>query len=202
MIVTLTATGALVAGLTAVTAVTASSAVAASALVVQAEAYTGSYGVQTEPVNDAGGGRDVGWLSSGDWMSYANVDLGTAGALSTEVRVSSANPAGGTLEVRADSLTGPVLGSYTIKDTGGWQKWVSQTVTTSSALTGEHTVFIDLHSPQPADFVNVNWFSFTHTGTPTTPPTTAPVSTPMPTMSMPGGTPMPTSTRSAGTSPS
>ena len=214
-LVSLTAVGALVAALSAGTAVTAAAAMAANpSLVVQAESYTANYGAKTEGVNDAGGGMDVGWLSSGDWMSYSNVDLGTAGNLRTTIRVSSANPAGGTLEVRADSLIGPVLGSYTIKDTGGWQRWVSQSVVVNSTLTGRHKIVVALHSPQPMDFVNVNWFSFTHQGagtsTPmpsmTTPVSTPPTgSTPMPSMSMPATppagsipTPMPSMTMPTG----
>jgi hypothetical protein len=195
-LVALTAVGALVAGLTAITAVTAASALAAGTeLVVQAEAFTGQSGAKTEHTADTGGGLNVGWLASGDWMSYAGVDLGTPGQLTATVRVSSNNTAGGTVELRADSQTGALLGSYPIKSTGGWQKWVTQSAVTSSALTGKHTVFITLHSTQPSDFVNVNWFSIKSTGTGATPVTTttaapAPTTTtPMPSMSMPSSTP-------------
>ncbi len=178
-LVALGAVGALVVGLTAVTA--GSALAADSTVVVQAESYTGSFGAQTEGVNDDGGGKDVGWLASGDWTSYPDVDLGSSGSVTAAVRVASANSAGGTLELRADSLLGPVLGSYTIKDTGGWQSWATQTVTTTPtpAVTGKHTVFLALHSPQPADFVNVNWFSFTGTGVGAVPVTT-PSATPTP----------------------
>jgi hypothetical protein len=181
--------GALVAG---IGAVTASSAQADTELVVQAESYTAQSGAQLENTADTGGGQNVGWLASNDWMSYANIDLGTTGSLTSKVRVSSANSAGGTLELRADSLGGTVLASYTIKATGNWQSWITQTVTTMPMVTGKHTVFISLHSPQPADFVNVNWFSFSTPAGSTPMPSMTP--TPTATMTMPPGTPMPTMT--------
>jgi hypothetical protein len=187
-IISLTAVGALVAALSGVTA---SNATAATEVVVQAESYTANSGAQTEGVNDTGGGMDVGWLASGDWMSYPNVDLGASGSLTSKVRVASANSAGGTLELRADSLAGPVLGSYTVAGTGSWQTWVTQTLTTMPMVTGKHTVFVTLHSPQPADFVNVNWFSFTDAGSTPMPSMTA-TATPTPSMSMSStSTPMP-----------
>ena len=44
---------------------------------------------------------------------------------------------------------------------GGWQSW--RTVPASiSEVTGVHEVFLTFASGQPADFVNVNWFTFGH----------------------------------------
>jgi Carbohydrate binding module (family 6) len=44
---------------------------------------------------------------------------------------------------------------------GGWQSW--RTVPANiSAVTGVHDVFLTFSSGQPADFVNVNWFTFGH----------------------------------------
>ena len=63
------------------------------------------------------------------------------------------------MNVRLDSLTGPSIGSFAIANTGGWQIW--QTVPANIAgTTGTHTVYLTFDSGQPADFVNVNWFTF------------------------------------------
>ena len=67
----------------------------------------------------------------------------------------------GLVEVRLDSVTNAPIGSFAIANTGGWQTW--RTVPANiSAVTGTHTVFLTFTSGQPADFVNVNWFTFGH----------------------------------------
>jgi Domain of unknown function (DUF1996)/Carbohydrate binding module (family 6) len=142
---------------------------------IQAEAWSSMSGARAEKTQDSGGGQDVGWLSSGDWIRYRGVNLGLPGALTASVRVASAESAGGTLELRADSITGPVLAGYTITATGGWQSWTTRTQTNPSRLSGLHDVVVTLHSPQPADFVNLNWFSLVAKpdGTPVAAPTVA-----------------------------
>ena len=146
---------------------------------VQAESFSGQQGAVVETTTDTGGGQNVGYLANGDWMSYSNVDLGSPGTITSKVRVASASSAGGTLELRADSLTGTLLGSFAIQSTGGYQTWVTKTTSVMSMLTGRHTVFAALKSPQAGDFVNVNWFSLASvSGTMPTPTMTMPSSSP------------------------
>lgn len=67
----------------------------------------------------------------------------------------------GLVEVRLDSPTGPVLGSFAIANTGGWQTW--RTVPTGvNGITGTRNVYITFTSGASADFVNVNWVQFGH----------------------------------------
>ncbi len=160
--------GALVVGLAGVTGLSAGSASAASELVVQAESFATQSGAQTEGTADTGGGLDVGWLAAGDWMSYSAIDLGAAGPLTVNLREASANASGGTVELHADTQTGTLLGSFAITSTGGWQTWATKSSTTTSTLSGKHTVFLTLKSSQSGDFVNLNWFSLVN-GTTTTP---------------------------------
>ncbi|MCP9977632.1 carbohydrate-binding protein [Actinomadura madurae] len=78
-----------------------------------------------------------------------------------KARVASGAPAGvsGLVQVRLGSPTGQVLGSFAVANTGGWQSW--RTVPANiSGVTGRHTVYITFSSGQPADFVNLNWFTF------------------------------------------
>lgn len=44
---------------------------------------------------------------------------------------------------------------------GGWQSWRSIPANISAA-TGTHDVYLTFTSGQPADFVNLNWFTFGH----------------------------------------
>ena len=78
-------------------------------------------------------------------------------------RVASGAAAGvsGLVEVRLDSRSNAPIGSFAVGNTGGWQSW--RTVPANiSAVTGVHTVYLTFTSGQPADFVNLNWFTFVH----------------------------------------
>ena len=128
---------------------------------IQAESYSSQSGAQTETTGDTGGGQDVGWLANGDWLAYAGVDFGSGGATQFQARVASGAAAGvsGLVQVRLDSPTASPVGSFALGSTGGWQTW--RTVpATISRTTGVHTVYLTFSSGQPADFVNINWFTF------------------------------------------
>ncbi len=128
---------------------------------VQAEAYTSQSGTRTETCSDVGGGQDVGWISNGDWLGYAGLDFGAAGATQFKARVASGAPANvsGLVEVRLDSPTAPPVGSFALANTGGWQNWTTVPATIAR-VTGVHTVYLTFTSGQPADYVNINWFTF------------------------------------------
>ena len=130
---------------------------------IQAESFNAQSGTQLEATTDAGGGQDMGFIANGDWASYPNVDFGSSPAHQFSARVASGAAAGvsGLVEVRLDSRSNPPIGSFAIANTGGWQSW--RTVPANiGAVTGVHTVFLTFASGQPADFVNVNWFTFAH----------------------------------------
>ncbi len=130
---------------------------------IQAEAFNAQSGVVTETTTDTGGGQNLGYLANGDWVRYDNVDFGSTPARQFSARVASGAAGGisGLVEVRLDSLSNAPIGSFAIANTGGWQSW--RTVPANiAATTGRHTVFLRFASGQPADFVNLNWFTFGH----------------------------------------
>jgi hypothetical protein len=133
---------------------------AAATLTVQAESYAAQSGAATEPTADTGGGQNVSYLAAGDWLRYDNVDLGAAGTLSVAARVASATGGNGAVELRTGSATGPLLASFAIAGTGGWQSWVTRTATVASHPAGKQTVFAVMQNATGGDFVNLNWFSF------------------------------------------
>ncbi|MDH6131528.1 hypothetical protein P3T37_000897 [Kitasatospora sp. MAA4] len=128
---------------------------------IQATAYTSQSGTRTEACSDVGGGQDVGWISTGDWLGYAGIDFGATGATQFKARVASGAAANvsGLVEVRLDSPTAPPVGSFALANTGGWQSWTTVPATIAR-VTGVHTVYLTFTSGQPADYVNVNWFTF------------------------------------------
>lgn len=128
---------------------------------IQAESYTSNNGTQTESCSDSGGGQDVGWIHNGEWLGYANVDFGSGGATQFVARVASGAASGvsGLVQVALDSPNAAPVGGFAIGNTGGWQSWRSVPANISR-VTGVHTVYLTFSSGQPADYVNVNWFTF------------------------------------------
>ena len=65
-------------------------------ITIQAESYQNMQGVIPEATTDEGGGMNVGSIDTGDWMSYPEVTIPSAGAYTIEYRVASVS-GGGTL---------------------------------------------------------------------------------------------------------
>ncbi|MEV8098646.1 beta-1,3-glucanase family protein [Streptomyces sp. TLI_235] len=146
---------------TATPTATATGGTGSAFATIQAEAFAAQSGAQVEACSDTGGGSDVGWLANGDWLKFAAVNFGTAGATRFSARVASGAAAGvsGLVQVRLGSPTATPVGSFALANTGGWQTW--RTVPADiSRTTGVHDVYLTFTSGQPADFVNINWFTF------------------------------------------
>lgn len=128
---------------------------------IEAESYSGMSGVQTETTSDVGGGLDVGWIGNGDHLRFDGVDFGSTARTQFVARVASGAAAGvsGLVTVRLDSRTATPIGSFAVGSTGGWQSWQSVPANITGT-TGVHTVYVTFESGQPADYVNVNWITF------------------------------------------
>ncbi|WP_214408522.1 glycoside hydrolase family 16 protein [Sphaerisporangium fuscum] len=128
---------------------------------IQAENYQAQSGTRLEATTDTGGGQNVSYIGNGDWLRYDGVNFGSGAATQFKARVASGAGGGvsGLVQVRLDSLAAAPIGDFAVGDTGGWQSW--RTVPANiSGVTGTHTVYITFASGQPADFVNLNWFTF------------------------------------------
>ncbi|MGW4113383.1 carbohydrate-binding protein [Actinosynnema sp. NPDC004786] len=89
---------------------------------VPAEALTAQQGVAVYDRETAQGGKRVGEIHDGDWVSYAAVDLSRTAGLG--YRVSSAG-VGGTIEAHADSPTGPLVHEpVAVPVTGSWDLYL------------------------------------------------------------------------------
>ncbi|MDG6102202.1 DUF1996 domain-containing protein [Dactylosporangium aurantiacum] len=166
------AAGVLAVALAGVTVTAVTMADAATTVVVQAEAYAAQSGVQVETTVDTGGGQNVAYLANGDWMRFDGVDLGPAGGVTVTARVASATGSG-TVELRTGSVSGPLLAQFPIAPTGGWQAWTTLSATGTHATAGPQAVFAVVRAGSGADFVNINWFSFTGVGGSGTPSASA-----------------------------
>ena len=148
-----------------------SASYAANAVVIQAEDYNaffdttpgntgGAYradDVDIEGTSDTGGGHNVGWIESTEWLAYNNINFPTSGNYTIRLRVASAN-GGGTASIDLNGGA-TVLGSVNINNTGGWQNW--QTVSFDASVNaGTHSLGVYA----AAGGWNLNWIEVVSNG--------------------------------------
>lgn len=122
--------------------------------VIQAESYTSMSGVQTEACTDAGGGSNVGYIETGDWMAYSSINFPTSGTYKVEYRVASQSTGGQlSLDLNSGSI---VLGYLNVPVTGGWQTW---TTITHNVTVNAGTYSVGIYAQSGG--WNINWFRIT-----------------------------------------
>ncbi len=89
--------------------------------VIDAAKPSARNGTQNAPCNE--GGECVGFIKKDNWLQYNGLDFGSKSD-SIALRVSCAT-FGGVMEFRLDSPVGPVIGTFTVNDTQGWQSWIN-----------------------------------------------------------------------------
>ncbi len=128
-----------------------------TSVLIQAEDYSAMSGIQVEATTDTGGGSNVGYTETGDWLAYNNINFPTTGSYLIEYRVAS----GVTGSKLSSDLNGGtiVLGNVDIPNTGGWQNWqtVSQTVNVNA---GTYNFGIYIQNTG----MNINWIKITKVG--------------------------------------
>ncbi len=139
---------------------------------IEAESYSRQSGIQTEDCTE--GGQNIGFIENGDYAVFSNIDFGS-GAKSFKTRVASATE-GGNIEIRLDSITGPLVGTCKVTGTGGWQNWTDVTCNVSGA-SDTHDLYLKFTGDSGYLF-NMNWWKFS---TASVTPTPTPISTPTPT---------------------
>ncbi|RCX14833.1 beta-xylosidase [Anaerobacterium chartisolvens] len=121
---------------------------------IEGESYDVQSGIQS--VSSSEGGEAVGYIENGDYTVYKKIDFGS-GAASFQARASSAT-SGGKIELRLDSITGPVVGTCTVPGTGDWQTWADVKCDISGA-SGEHDLYLK-YTGESGYLFNIDWFTF------------------------------------------
>jgi len=149
-------------GTATVTVITADGAKTATSVITvsnvwstKIEAETYSYKTaspKAETCTDAGGGQNMGYINTGDYMNY-NVNVPAAGSYTISYRVASVNSTGQiVIGVNGTDLTAPL----SVPNTGGWQNWTTITVTANlPAGNSPVTIFAKTGG------FNLNWWSIT-----------------------------------------
>jgi glucose/arabinose dehydrogenase len=104
----------------------------------QAEFYNTSSGVTTSAASGAEG-NVISSIDNGDWTEYDPYNLQGVSQIAMSVASSAS---GGTIEVHADSPTGPLVSTVTVPNTGGSFTTVSAPVTDPG---GTHSLYFVFH---------------------------------------------------------
>ena len=128
---------------------------------IEAESFNNKSGaVKTEACGE--GGENLGYISTGDWVQYSNIDFGN-GAASFQARVAYTVDTG-KIYIRLDSPAGTQIGTLTGPDTGNAQTYTTVTCPVTSA-TGVHDLYLCFDA-----WLNLNWFKFVASMSPTPTP--------------------------------
>jgi hypothetical protein len=122
--------------------------------------------IEAEAASDAKGASigssSVSGLGNGDWLKFSGLDFGSGAAANQFVAKVASGASGGVsglVEVRLDSPTSAVIGSFAVANTGGWTSWRSVPANVTG-VSGVHDVYVTFTSGQPADFVAIDSISF------------------------------------------
>jgi len=109
-------------------------------------------------VNDAGGGYQVGWTGSGEYLKYT-VNVTAAGSYVFNVRVASGDT-GGTLHFNVDGTN--ATGTITVPGTGSYDTFTTVSSGSVSLTAGQHVITLY----EDSSLFDINWFSVTAGNTP------------------------------------
>ena len=105
---------------------------------VEAETIAFSEGVKSEP--NVKTGIYISEIHNGDYIKVREVDFGNKSPKRFTATVASALR-GGTLEVRTDSISGPLIAELTIPSTGGWECWKTLQTDIVKPVTGIQDIY-------------------------------------------------------------
>ncbi|KUL42182.1 PQQ-dependent sugar dehydrogenase [Streptomyces regalis] len=124
----------------------------------QAEHFGNGSGVSIIAKATAHGGKTVGNINNGDWISFTPYALSNAKKITARI---SSGGAGGILEVRAGSSTGTLLGKTTVPVTGGWETFQDVTAGLSRAPRGTTALYLVFKGSGSGALYDVDDFTIT-----------------------------------------
>jgi parallel beta-helix repeat protein len=99
-----------------------------------------SDGVDLEATSDTGGGDNVGWTGTGQWLRFT-VNAASAGTYTVSFRVASPNGVTGAFHLM-NTAGAELTGAENIPATGAWQTWTTITDTVTLPA-GRQTLILD-----------------------------------------------------------
>jgi len=123
--------------------------------ITQAETIAWEEGVET--AYDPKTGVYVTEISNGDYIKVRSVDFGK-GPKSFDASVANATN-GGSIEIRVDNATGPLLATLVVKPTGDKQSWHTQNTKINYKITGVHDLYFTFKGGE-GDLFNFDCWKF------------------------------------------
>ena len=114
-----------------------------------------SAGIKIEKAAD--GGQTLCSIHDGDFAVYKGFDFDSGVAA---FQMHFATPRTGWVEVRLDSVTGPIMGKCPFASTGGWQSFVNVSCNVDNSQSGVRDVYLIFHGDTKAALLNVSRFVF------------------------------------------
>jgi glucosylceramidase len=121
----------------------------------EAEKYTTQSGTFTKPCSEGGSCQSL--IHNNEWATYTHLDFGT-GANAFQARV--AGTAGGSIEIRLDSITAAPVGTCTVDPTGGATTWKTVSCDLNTAISGSHTLYLKFKGTGTGNLFDFNWWKF------------------------------------------
>lgn len=124
---------------------------------VEAETMAFSKGVKSEP--NARTGIYISDIHKDDYIKVQAIEFGKQSPKSFTASAASALH-GGSIEVRTDSINGPLLTTLTIPHTGGWEVWQTLSTPVTTSITGTHDIFFVFKGLIGRKLFNLDWWQF------------------------------------------
>lgn len=123
----------------------------------EAETMAWSKGVTTRQADDTG--VYVSDIHNGDYLMLKNVNFGSGHPKTFGASVASGRR-GGRIEVRTDSLTGPVIAVLDVPATGGWEKWRYLETAAKAEVPGVHDIYFLFTGRKGPELFNFDYWIF------------------------------------------
>jgi cytochrome c len=102
-------------------------------------------------------GGVIGSIDHGHHVRFAAIDLTEVGGLT--VRAGSGN-VGGRIEFRVGSITGDLIATIDVPNTGGWDKYIEPSTMLIAPRTERADVYAVFVNPGKGGLMNVDWVQF------------------------------------------
>lgn len=157
---------------------------------IEAEWAPSIMGANISNMSHASNDRAVSQLKNGTVLRFDNVNFGTENPFQVYLRIGSNTSGSALVELRRDTVNGPLLTDLGVTGTGGWTSWKTIPMNMGNPTTGKHTVFLTVKTSYNEDILNLDWIQFGRRGDPVPPESPHPPSSdPLP---EPDPTPDPT----------
>lgn len=125
---------------------------------VQAETISWSEGVKAAQNQKVG--VFITATRNGAYSSVKNVDFGANGAAAFAARAGTTHNGGITMEVRLDSLNGPLAGTLKVPMTGGNDRWAVSNIQLENKIKGVHDVYFVFKGKAPSNILYFDYWKF------------------------------------------